>query len=1004
MKFTVGQEVQLANNPSKRGMIKRLDIEHSGIQYYLVFWTQDEITTHSEDELSILSETNDPKENLINLRLAGYEEFQKLLTFKRLDKEVPLRNNIYAYNASKIKFYPYQFKPLIKFLDSPKNRILICDEVGLGKTIEAGMILTELRARYDMQKVLVICPANLTVKWRLELRKRFGEEFEIVRKKRFQEHLDEIQKYSDLSFNLIISIESIRNEEIITHLNDYMPDIDLVIIDEAHKLRNRGTNQWNMGKAVSNLAQSMIMLTATPIHLGIENLFNLLNILDDDDFNEFYTANERFEENIPIVKAQLCLSQFPPDYKEALRYLNEVEYNSYISQNPMYPIVLNKLKDLREERSKDNEMEQLIDLQRDLSDLNLISHIYTRTRKREVHTDVAIRKAIAHKVVFTPEEKRFYDSVTNHLLNSINITNKGFANWILNMPQRRMSSSIPVMIDYYRNYTDIHPDLPESLSEMVDIEKGISDYQDLQEVISEWDDNFIDSKFNKFIEIINKEKREVGNVKIIVFAFFKGTLRYLERKLDKEKIKCLRIDGDVDIDTRLKHIDSFKNDEKIEILLSSIVGGEGLDFQFCNTIFNYDLPWNPMEMEQRIGRIDRIGQKAKRIYIHNLFIEGSIEERILKRLYSRIEIFKHSIGDLEPIIGDIISDLNRIVFSGKYTKEEEEKLIHEWELAAKRRILEFQKIEQNSAQFIGTDKFFEIEIDNIKKQRRYVTGEQLRIFILDFFDNHCPQTRIEYDYKSNLGYIYPDIKLKWIIKQAQRSSELYKFVSKSNKKIQITFDSNIAFENPEIDFINILHPLVKIIIAKYKLKQNLFPNANHLFLKTDLLKPGFYVYLITRLNIEGAKKISTLENVIIDMEFNEVASRFKAEEILGEMIELGEDPPEKIDAKTEWLTKAYLTCQQIFLDRAENLLNENIRKNENFVNIRLRSLELSYNKARNWLEDQISRTDKEFRINMLTAQLDKKTNIFEEKKLDLDNKREIRKSYEVISSGILEVV
>ena len=1000
MIFKKGDRVQLQTNASKTGLIDEFDIEHAGKEYYKVFWTGEEVTVHCEDELTKVINTMDPEENLKELNLAGYREFQKLLTFKRLDKEVPLRNNIYAYNASKTKFYPYQFKPLIKFLDSPKNRIIICDEVGLGKTIEAGMILTELRARYNMQKVLVVCPANLTSKWKIELKTRFSEDFEIIKKKKFISYLDEIKEYPDQALNAIISIESIRNDDIINRLKEQMPDLDLVIVDEAHKLRNKSTNQWEIGKTISNLSQSMVMLTATPIHLGIENLFNLLNILDDDDFSEFYTANRRFEDNKPIVKAQICLSQFPPNYIDAEKLLKGLSIFSFVNQNPLFPKILNKLSDINNHpKDKDKDIETLIDLQRDLSDLNLISHIYTRTRKREVHTDVAIREAIAHKIEFTEAEKEFYEAVTDYVKSSVNIKNKGFVQWLLNMPQRRMSSSIPVMVDYYKSNIE---DIPESLTEDFTFKEDKDTSNNLQSILDNWDSNFIDSKYNKFIEIINKEKKEIGKVKILVFAFFKGTLRYLEKRLASEGIKCLRIDGSVPIDTRLNNIDLFKSDNNIEILLSSIVGGEGLDFQFCNTIFNYDLPWNPMEMEQRIGRIDRIGQKAKKIYIHNLFIKDSIEERILERLYSRIEIFKHSIGDLEPIIGDIMASLNKIVFSKEYSIEEGERNIHEWEIAAQRKIKEFQEIEQDSAKFIGTDKFFEIEIDNIKTQRRYVTGEQLRVFILDFISNYCPQTRIEYDFSKNLGYIYPDDKLKWIIKEEQKSSELHFFFNRS-KKVKITFDSDVAFENPSIEFINILHPLVSIIINRYKSKHLPFPNAYHIQLKTNFLKTGFYLFGIWRLNIIGAKNHSTLETVIINTEMKEACTGFEAEAILGEMIELGKNPSEKIEADGNWLSLAFNKARSIFMNRADNILKNNKQRNENFINIRLRSLELSYNKSKNWVNNELDKTDKDFRKKMLHAQLEKKTNIFEEKKLQLESKRTIQKNHSIVSTGILEV-
>ena len=131
------------------------------------------------------------------------------------------------------------------------------------------------------------------------------------------------------------------------------------------------------------------------------------------------------------------------------------------------------------------------------------------------------------------------------------------------------------------------------------------------------------------------------------------------------------IHGDVKPDERARRIAAFRDSATTRVLLTTEVGSEGLDFQFCDTMFNYDLPWNPMRVEQRIGRIDRYGQTAKRIRIYSFFLRGTIEERILERLYTRIGIFEESIGELEPILGPIVSELTREVFRSDLSADEE---------------------------------------------------------------------------------------------------------------------------------------------------------------------------------------------------------------------------------------------------------------------------------------------------------------------------------------------
>ena len=215
-KFKIGDEVQCISDPSRIGTVVEICEYHGNVQYYRVNFGTAGRPKMPELDLRPFIPTNEPFKNLENGNIDGYQEFQRLITYQRLLRDYPLRNNIYAFNASRTRFYPYQFKPLIKFLDSPKHRLLMADEVGLGKTIEAGLILTELRARQTVQRVLVVCPANLTAKWRLELKKRFGEDFQILTAKQFLDYLSEYEESPDsLTRNIIISLESIRRENVL---------------------------------------------------------------------------------------------------------------------------------------------------------------------------------------------------------------------------------------------------------------------------------------------------------------------------------------------------------------------------------------------------------------------------------------------------------------------------------------------------------------------------------------------------------------------------------------------------------------------------------------------------------------------------------------------------------------------------------------------------------------------------------------------------------------------
>ena len=330
--------------------------------------------------------------------------------------DYPLRNNVYAFNASRTRFFPYQFKPLLKFLDAPKHRLLIADEVGLGKTIEAGLILTEVRARQTVQRVLVVCPANLTQKWRMELKRRFGEEFEILDARGFNAFLRDYEDSPhDVNLNGIISLESIRQQNVLDQLEALSPSFDLVIVDEAHHMRNFGRKQRKAGVLLSQSADAMLFLTATPIHLGNENLFSLLNILDDEEFPDLYTVDNRFHYNEPIIKAMICMGHIPPNLDEAVHFMESLAPSPWTTNNPTYSEVLDKLRMLSNDELDASATRRLIlDTQRDLAELNLIGHIFTRTKKREVQTGMGMRKAYPIHITMT-NLRNFYNAVTAYV-------------------------------------------------------------------------------------------------------------------------------------------------------------------------------------------------------------------------------------------------------------------------------------------------------------------------------------------------------------------------------------------------------------------------------------------------------------------------------------------------------------------------------------------------------------------------------------------------------------
>jgi superfamily II DNA or RNA helicase len=1015
MPFKTGSQVRDKNDPSRIGMVASLGPRHAGQQYYNVFWGSQGTRTVGEYDLIEFVETSTPIDSLRSGLLSGYAEFQRLMTLQRLVRDHALRNNVYSFNASRTQFYPHQFKPLLKFLDSSNNRILICDEVGLGKTIEAGLLLLELRARQTLRTVIVVCPSNLRHKWRLEMKQRFGEEFRILQAGDFRQFLSDYEENPDRTMlNGIVSLETIRTSQIRHRLEDLSVPFDFVIIDEAHHLRNFGTSQRDAGRLVTEYATSVAMLTATPVHLGQENLFSLLNILDPEDFPDAESAMERFKDNENIVRAQRIVAAHVPDFAEAARYLDAASRSRWTTRKDLLSAVCDKLVTAAQESHSETERRALlISLQRDLSDLNLLGHILTRTRKREVLEQVVMRRATSILITFNERERALYEGVTALVREAARKSgdNEGVTAFRLNTPQRRLASSIQGMVDFYRQSESRKPKDDEE-SELLDDEDRSDDtasslQADVSRLIASWPSNAPDSKYDQLLKLLRELPSSRRQQKVLIFATFRHTIRYLERRLNADGLGVVAISGETLIDERPGIISRFREDPRINVLVSSRVGAEGLDFQFCSVLVNYDLPWNPMEVEQRIGRLDRIGQQADSIAIFNFWTQDTIEERILRRLYERIGIFERSIGDLEAILGELSSTIQKELIIANLNPEEIGHRVEQIARVVEQRRSSLEALESSAATFVGVDTFFEEEVDAIRAKRRYVTGDQLYHFLYDFLFNYAPRTRLEYDHEAKSGTLIPDEDLRQFLRRSGKAGEALLIAGSIGSPVPITFDSQIAFTNPSIEFLNVLHPLI-VAIAEHYVTNPVVPAAQHVLLRTGSIDEGFYLFFVYKIKVNSAKAASFLETVLVAPSGPTIVDSVDAETLLGEMVERGESPQDAIEIEPEVASTAIHRAELELIQRLAAIKAAEIRANDAFVDQRIASLRAFYEKGIRKKKDLLERATTAERqpryLKMLQGQVARLETEFHDKRRELSSRRTVTADYTNVAAGVLEVV
>ena len=880
-----GDRVSLRSTPDQLGVVVSDELQIRGKPYYRVsFDLNAPAITYALDSLEPVQDGSDPLDLLARKEFATPSEFATFLLLKKL--ETPLSDNLYTFYSSRTQFEAFQFKPVLKFLNSVDQRLLIADEVGLGKTIEAGIILEELDARLKgLSRVLVICPATLVQKWQGELRSRFGEEFRILRSADVAHFLDRYAVYGDAEqIRGICSQETLRR--FLDDLKEHRVNFDLVIVDEAHHWRNPDTRLSELGEILSEYADSMLMLTATPLHIGSENLFNLFRIMLPQQFGDFAVFKNLIEPNQFINEASARL--YEPS--EALRALRKVETTTQKARfviNPYYKECVELLS-----KKQNLDPKEIVHIKRRLVELNSLSHVFTRTKKRDVQIKFPTRQARTIDVQFAREEMDFYNAVTHF------VETKFTADWdsaqgvsfARIMPQRQVASCIPAMRLYLKDQISANSLLRLRDWEGDDIGDRVNGRRKIGSAERDAAKRLLkaverlgnrDTKFSQFLQALKRLEEDYAEqdapLKVIVFSYFKRTLQYLNSKLADSGYanRCVMIHGDINPKIRERTVERFRDNPNVQILLSSEVGSEGLDFQFCNVMFNYDLPWNPMRVEQRIGRLDRYGQKNDKILIYNFSTKDTIDEIILARLYLRINIFERYIGDLEVILGDRIASLTREMFNPRLNPEQKAARAEQTAIAIENKIRELQEFESESKRFLGQDDFFTKEITAIKESRRFITSQEVELLLTSFIKMvHTSTTlRATKRGRKDVYILKADDEFRRFVRAFSHGMNGREEVIRQLEReggTPITFNVDRASEDRQLMFLTIHHPIIRSIV-RYLAEQDmgLKPTAV-LRINSSLACPGDYLYFIYMLEEFSIKKTLKLVPLLVNLHDHDV--------------------------------------------------------------------------------------------------------------------------------------
>ena len=694
-----------------------------------------------------------------------------------------------AMNVSRIDPLPFQIEAVYGYvLKQPRIRFLIADDPGAGKTIMAGLIIKELKIRKLARKILIVVPGHLKEQWVREMKEKFNEKFVVLDRGVYKATYGE--NPWDKNDQIITSVDFSKQDEILPAIAAV--NWDLVIIDEAHKMaayaygdKTTKTQRYKLGEVLSRNSNHLVFLTATP-HKGDKENFRLfLDLL----YPGFFAKSELIEESL---------------------------------RNKDNPLFIRRLKE---------------DL-KDFENKPIFTNRYPRTIKFRLSDD----------------EKALYNEVSRYIIEQYGLAsgdpkkrNIAFALMIL---QRRMASSAYALLQSLKRRKERlekilkGEETPKEITNRIDRLEEVEDSEESErwQKEKEWETITLaanpeelgreiarlDDLIERAKEIIKSEsevklselKKAItdgfkkieetgGKKKILIFTESKDTLEYLVQKIKDWGYKVNYIHGGMSLDDRIKAEKIFR--DETEIMVATEAAGEGINLQFCHLMINYDLPWNPNRLEQRMGRIHRYGQQRD-VYIFNLVSEDTREGKVLAKIFDKLEEIKNALGSdrVFDVVGDVFfgKDLYQLVIDAALNARTMDEILSELEIKPDEQLI--SRIKEMMGESLAT-RF--INYSQIKEWAEQAKEKKLiPEYVESFFKKAFSKAGGKFR-ELKAGFLAIDSIPAEIKRIAEQVDFKNAFGFLMNRYPKVTFDKELAFRNPDAEFISFGHPLLEAIIS-----------------------------------------------------------------------------------------------------------------------------------------------------------------------------------------------
>lgn len=737
---------------------------------------------------------------------------------------------LYAVSVSQVDPLPHQLDAVYgRLLRLPNIRFLLADDPGAGKTIMAGLLMKELKQRGLVERTLAVVPKALTDQWRREMYDRFGEVFEVVNRETFD------ATYGSSPWEgkdrCITSIDFAKQENILQTLGDVQ--WDLVIVDEAHKMaayryggKIERTDRYKLGEVLAEHAGAVLFLTATPHRGDPENFRLLLSLLDQDLYATTTILGDavslgdnpnflrRMKEDMRDFEGQPL---FPPRHVTTLRYeLSEPEIRLYEAVTQYVEVGLGAA----DTAGNRNVGLALTILQRRLaSSVYAIKRSLERRRERlqrlleeslagvEIQTRVLSTEYTEEDLEELPEEETW--KIEQEMFESLTLA---------------------------RSPDELRREI-EQLDELVKLARQVERLD-------------CERKLEELRGVIHSEDVSKNGEKLLIFTEHKDTLDYLTRRLASWGFSTTMIHGGMKLPDRIQAERDFR--ERDQVMVATEAAGEGINLQFCKMMVNWDIPWNPNRLEQRMGRIHRYGQTHE-VHIYNLVAENTREGQVLLRLLDKLEVMREHLGSdrVYDVVGDVM-DVNRLrldhlireAITGRRSMEE---ILRDIDVVTDpetvRRIREDISLEALCTRHIDMSRIIE---ETRESREKRLMPEFVERFFREAFTHIAGRMR-----ETDKGY--------WRVEhvpaalRAMPSAKRYGVVQKEYRRL--TFYKDLAKRDTQSEFIGPAHPLFEAVleIVLTDSEADLFRGA--VFADPDATEPYLLWFL------EGAVRDGTGDDV-----------------------------------------------------------------------------------------------------------------------------------------------